>query len=224
MQALGLAPWLILCVLLVAWAPKIRTSIVGWVLVLAGLAVFVVRVHHEGSYPFPGPMDLASGCAALLVGTLLIRLRGTPGGVSWAARGLLGVSPIVFFLALVAYGHEAEEVVVLRTLGADAVARDTRLWIVDYQGSPWVVTSRGAPHDLEMTANPRVEMVRHGEARCWMAERHLDRATIESLLEARSEKYLAQRIAIGIGAWKHFAKRDDLEEIAVAVRFVPCPP
>ena len=226
MQLLGLAPWILLCALLVAFAPKIRTSIVGWVLVLAGLAAFLVRFHHEGPYPFPGPMDLVSGFAALLVGLLLIRLpRAAPGaGVSWLARGLLGVSPIVFFLALVAYGHEAEEVVVLRTAQADGGVRETRLWIMDYQGSPWIVTGRVGPHVLDLTENPRVEIFRRGEARCWVAERHPERATIETLLEVRSEKYLAQRLALAMGVWKHFTERDDLEEIAVALRFTPCPP
>lgn len=225
MQLVGLAPWILLCVLLVTFAPKIRTAIVGWILVLAGLAVFAVRLHHEGPYPFPGPMDLTSGCAALLVGALLIRSPWSgprEGGVSRVTRVLLGVSPIVLFLAFVAYAHEAEEVVVLRTTGPEGAVRETRLWIIDHQGSPWIVTGRGNPHDLDLTANQRVEIFRRGEARCWMAERHLDRATIETLLQARSEKYRAQRIAFAIGVWKHFSERDDLDEIAVALRFAPC--
>jgi hypothetical protein len=56
-----------------------------------------------------------------------------------------------------------------------------------------------------------------------VAERHLDRATLETLLELRSEKYLAQRLALATGIWEHFSKRDDLDEIAVALRFAPCP-
>ena len=56
-----------------------------------------------------------------------------------------------------------------------------------------------------------------------MAERHLDRATLEAVLEARSEKYLTQRIAFATGIWRHFSERDDVDEIAVALRFEPCP-
>lgn len=193
---------------------------------LAGLTVFAVRLHHEGPYPFPGGMDLASGCIALLMGALLIRSpwsSRSEGGVSWVTRVLLGVSPIVFFLGFVAYAHEAEEVIVLRTTGSEGEVRDTRLWIVDHQGSPWIVTGRGYPQDLELTASPRVEVFRRGEARCWMAERHLDRATIETILQARSEKYRAQRVAFAMGVWKHFSERDDLDEIAVALRLAPCP-
>ena len=226
MQPLALVPWIVLAVLLAAFAPKVRTAIVGWLLVLAGIAVFAVRFHHEGPYPFPGAMDFASGCAALLVGALLIRSPWSgprEGGASRFTRVLLGASPIVFLLALVAYGHEAGEVVVLRTHGPEGSVRETRLWIVDHQGSPWIVTGRGSGHDRDLTDNPRVELVRRGETRCWVAERHLDRTTLETVLEARSEKYLAQRIAFATGLWKHFSKRDDLEEIAVALRFTPCP-
>jgi hypothetical protein len=225
MQPVALVPWIVLAVLLAAFAPKLRTAIVGWPLMLAGIAAFAVRFHHEGSYPFPGAIDLASGCAALLVGALLIRSPWSgprAGGASRFTRVLLGVSPIVFLLALVAYGHEAEEVVVLRTIGPEGSLRETRLWVVDHQGSPWIVTGRGSGHDRNLTANPRVEIVRHGEARCWVAERHLDRTTLETVLEARSEKYLAQRIAFATGIWRHFSERDDLDEIAVALRFAPC--
>jgi hypothetical protein len=225
MQPVALIPWLLLAVLLAAFASKIRPPIVGWILVLAGVAVFAVRFHHEGPYPFPGTMDLAFGCAALLVGALLVasRRRGTrEAGVPRVTRVLLGIAPIAFLLAALAYGHEAEEVVVLRTRAPEGSVRETRLWIVDYEGSPWIVTGPGSPHDRDLTANPRVEIVRHGRADCWMAERHLDRSTLETVLQARSDKYLAQRIALSTGMWKHFSKRDDLEEIAVALRFVPC--
>jgi hypothetical protein len=226
MQPIALVPWVVLAVLLAAFAPKGRTAMVGWFLVLAGIAVFAVRFHHEGPYPFPGAVDFASGCAALVVGALLIRSRWRgprEGGASSLTRALLGVSPIVLLLALVAFGHEAEEVVVLRTKGPEGRIRETRLWIVDHQGSPWVVTGRGSSHDRALMENPRVEMVRRGETRCWVAERHLDRATLETVLEVRSKKYLAQRIALATGMWKHFSDRGDLDAIAVAIRFVPCP-
>jgi hypothetical protein len=53
--------------------------------VLAGLTVFAVRLHHEGPYPFPGGMDLASGCIALLMGALLIRSPCRRSSSSWAS-------------------------------------------------------------------------------------------------------------------------------------------
>jgi hypothetical protein len=225
MQPVALIPFLLLAVLLAALAPRIRAQVVGWVLVLAGLAVFAVRFHHEGPYPFPGAMDLAAGCAALLVGALLVfspRRGAREAGVSRVTRLLLGVSPIALLLALLAYGHEAEEVVVLRTRTPEGSVRETRLWIVDHEGSPWIVTGRDSPHDRDLFANPRVEIFRRGRAVCWRAERHLDRSTLETVLQARSDKYLAQRIALSTRIWKHFSRREDLDEIAVALRFVPC--
>jgi hypothetical protein len=65
MRTIALVPWVVLGILLAALAPTVRSAIVGWLLVLAGSAVFAVRLHHAGPYPFPGAMDLASGCAAL---------------------------------------------------------------------------------------------------------------------------------------------------------------
>ncbi len=226
MQFVGIAVWIVLGVVLFVLAPKVRASVVGWVVLLMGLAVFGVRLHHEGPYPFPGPMDLAAGCTAILVGALLIRppwRRPAEEGVPWATRALLGLAPIVFVVALVAMGHEAEEVVVLRTTDADGDVRETRLWVVDHDGAPWVVTSLGGPHDADLTATPRVEIVRGGETQCWLAERHVDRATLVALLQLRSEKYRAQRIAIASGLWQHFEERDDLTRIAVGIRFTPCP-
>jgi hypothetical protein len=99
----------------------------------------------------------------------------------------------------------------------------TRLWIVDHDGSPWIVTSRGSDHDRDLVSNPRVEIVRGGERRCWVAERHLDRPTLDTLLEARSAKYAAQRFAFATGIWKHYSKNAALGETAVALRFTPCP-
>lgn len=226
MQPLAALPWLALGVLLAVFAAKVRTAIVGGLLVLGGLAVFAVRLHHAGSYPFPGPADLTIAVATLLAGALLIRSPWSgprEGGVSPVTRVLLGLSPILLVAALVAFGHEAEEVVVLRTLGPEGQLHQTRLWIVDTQGSPWVVTSRGSVHDRDLTQDPRVEIVRRGETRCFLAERHVDRATIERLLEVRSQKYRAQRIALASGLWRHFSKWPDLDRVAVAIRFVPCP-
>jgi hypothetical protein len=225
-QVVGIAVWIVLGVLLFALAPRIRAPVVGGMVLLMGLAVFAVRLHHAGPYPVPGPIDLAAGCTAILVGALLIRppwRRPAGDGVSWATRALLGLSPIVFVVALVAMGHEAEEVVVLRTTGADGDVRETRLWVVDHEGAPWVVTSLAGPHDADLAATPRVEIVRGGETQCWLAERHVERETLVTLLQLRSEKYRAQRIAIASGLWQHFEERDDLTRIAVGIRFTPCP-
>lgn len=58
---------------------------------------------------------------------------------------------------------EQIEVAVLRTFSTDGHGHDTKLWVVDHQGQPWL---RGARPNLgwleRIRENPRVELVRHG--------------------------------------------------------------
>jgi hypothetical protein len=75
---------------------------------------------------------------------------------------LLGFIPL-----LIAGGSwlagEQIEVVALRTLDGEGHAHDTKLWIVDYQGKPWVRAARPKLGWVErIRANPRVELVRGG--------------------------------------------------------------
>jgi hypothetical protein len=109
----------------------------------------------------------------------------------------------------------------LRTQDEEGTVRETRLWVIDYEGAPWVVTARNSEHVRQLTAKPRVELFRRGQARCYLAEPHGDRETIEDALRLRREKYWVQRVAVALGVWP--GSRDDLEAIAVAVRFDPCP-
>src|SRR5262249_13537411 len=122
---------------------------------------------------------------------------------------------------LVAIGHEAEEVVVLRTRDAQGAVLDTRLWVVDYDGAPWIVTTPIGRHVRNLTAEPRVELVRNGVAQCFLARRFTDRATIEAAFRARAKKYWTQRVGEAAGLWA--APGGDLEKIAVAIRLDPCP-
>lgn len=76
---------------------------------------------------------------------------------------LLGSLPL-----LVAGGSflagEQIEVVALRTLDGEGHPHDTKLWIVDYQGKPWVRAARSTLGWVErIRENPRVELVRGGE-------------------------------------------------------------
>lgn len=103
MQLVGLLPWIVSGIALAALAQWIRTSIVGGVLLLAGLGVFAVRLHHAGPYPFPGAVDLSAALAALGAGALLIRspwTRPSAARATLGARVLLGLSPVLLFAAL----------------------------------------------------------------------------------------------------------------------------
>jgi hypothetical protein len=222
-QPFFLAILIALGVLLALGARRIPTALPACLLLLCGVAVFAVRLHHAGPYPFPRGPDLVFGPANLLLGLLALRpwrpslARGALGN-----RLLLAVMPFVLFLGLGAVAHEAEEVVILRTANEAGAVRDTRLWVIDQMGSPWVVTARHSDHIRELSANPRVEVFRRGEWRCHLAEPHGDRETIEASLRLRHEKYRVQRLAVALGVWP--SSLDGIEEVAVAVRFEPCPP
>lgn len=69
-------------------------------------------------------------------------------------------------LLLVAFGTwlagELTEVVVLRSYDAEGRPHDTRLWVVDVDGSPWVRVARPDRDWFErIQANPQVELERN---------------------------------------------------------------
>jgi hypothetical protein len=73
--------------------------------------------------------------------------------------------------ALVAVGiatwvaGELTEVAVLRTTDEDGAARETKLWVVDLDGSPWVRVARPERTWFgRLRGRPEVELVRHGVA------------------------------------------------------------
>jgi hypothetical protein len=75
---------------------------------------------------------------------------------------IVGLLPLAVTAASFIAG-ERMEVVVLRTQDAKGIAHDTKLWIVEREGRPWV---RGARPNLgwleRIRHNPRVEVVRDG--------------------------------------------------------------
>ena len=222
-QPFFLAVLVALSALLALLARRIPAWVPGVLLLLAGAAVFAVRGIHPGPYPFPRGADLIFGTLNLVVGLALLRpwhpslARG-----AFANRLLLGLTPLVLFAGIAAMAHESQEVVVLRTWNEEGALRETRLWVIDHEGAPWVVTGSESEHVRQLTVNPRVELFRRGEARCYLAEPHLDLETIEAALRRRHEKYAMQRIAVALGVWP--ASTEGLELRAAAVRFEPCPP
>lgn len=209
-------------IFLVAFSSKLRTPIVGWIALMCGLSVFAVRFFQEGPYPIPRGGTLVCAVANLGIGLELVwPRRRTAKARALLTKVLLGVTPIVLLFGLVATLAEVEEVVVLRTHDERGGVRDTRLWVVDYMGSPWVVTRPRAEHVRQLTTTPRVGLLRHGVTRCYIAERHDDRATVEKLLRLRHEKYFVQRLTVAVGLWSR--SFDGIEKVAVAIRLEPCP-
>jgi hypothetical protein len=198
---------------------------VSAVLVLCAVSIFAVRLRHQGAYPFPGGLDLAAAAASFVLALLLASLgrkavrRGSP-----VLRAAFALVPIVLLSGLVAVLHEIEEVVVPRTFDDRAGVLETRLWVVDHEGAPWLLTGAGGRHTLRLAARPRIELVRHGTAHGYRAVPFRDGATIEEILRLRGEKYAVQRLGLAIGFDRIFRSRERrIESYAIAIRLDPCP-
>lgn len=192
--------------------------IVGWLLLLGGASVFLIRLQHAGPYDFPEGGNLAGGVLALLLGGWLVRdwlgAHGLAKPLDWAA---VAASPIVLFFALYATLAELEEVVVLKAANRAGTPVDLRLWIIDRPDGVWV-TMPGSKADEHSLAGARVELLRRGEVRCVVATRYDDREAVNRVHRARHEKYAVQRLATAIGLFS-----TDAGEQVIALRLDPCP-
>jgi hypothetical protein len=200
-----------------ASAPLVRTArIVGALLLLAGVAVFAIRLQHAGPYAMPEKGNLRAGIAALVVGLALVApwLRASSRVVTVA---LLLASPVVLFFALYSTLAELEEVVVLRATDSDGRAANLRLWIVDAEGAAWVSMPRekAEEHGLD---GARVELLRGGGTSCVVPSLARDPADGERTFRLRDEKYAIQRLGRLIGLFG-----DGPSPTTVTLRLDPCP-
>ena len=191
---------------------RIRT-VIGWGLLALGVAVFSVRVLHEGAYAVPRGANLFGGLGALLLGGVLV-WPATPRLVGWAA---LAVSPVVLFFGLYATMAELEEVVSLYAIDSAGNPAELRLWIVDRDDGEWVGMPRwkALEHSLD---GARVEVLRGGETRCVVPVLHEDRSTVGAIHALKLEKYAVARGAAAIGLYPREAR-----ETSVSLRLDPCP-
>ena len=88
-------------------------------------------------------------------------------------RLLLGIAILFAVAVMLVVGHLAfieigREVVTLRTQNPDGSWRETRLWIVDQGGTPWL-HSGGASWLARFDGDPIVELKRNGEIRRYRA-------------------------------------------------------
>lgn len=212
-----------LAILLFSVAPKIPGWLPGAILLAMAVGIFAARIHHPGPYAFPLGPDLACAALTTLVALLLLRGPGRreAGSGILVRRFLLAASPFVFFLAAGAILHEVEEVIVVRTFDEAGGVHEARLWVVDHEGRPWVVTGQETEHARRIRANPKVELHRAGAASCRIAEPQRDRETIVARLERRHHEYFVQRLAVAVGVWS--GDLTGIEETAVAIGFAPCP-
>ena len=200
------------------FASRLRRAI-GWLMLLVGVSVFVIRLQHAGPYALPGGGNLLAGVLALLLGVWLVRpwlgSHRLAAPLGWMA---LAASPIVLFFALYATLAELEEVVVLKAVDRAGQPADLRLWIVDDADAAWVTMPRSKADSHGLT-EVRVELLRQGELRCVVATRLEDRAKVNEIHELRHQKYSVQRLATELGLFGRSAGEE-----TVTLRLDPCPP
>ena len=188
-------------------------SVVGCGLLALGVAVFAVRLLHEGPYAVPRGANLFGGLGALLLGGLLV-WPATPRRLGWLA---LAATPVVLFSGLYATMAELEEVVSIYATDSAGRPADLRLWIVDREDGEWVGMPRwkAIEHSLN---GARVQLLRNGNTRCVVPVLYEDRATVRAIHALKVEKYAVARGAAAIGLYPREAK-----ETAVSLRLDPCP-
>jgi len=193
-------------------ASTLRT-VWGGALIAVGVAVFAVRLLHEGAYAVPRGGNLFGGLGALGVGAVLV-WSAAPRGVVWLA---LAASPVVLFFGLYATMAELEEVVSLYATDRDGQPAELRLWIVDREDGEWVgmPRSKALEHSLD---GARLEVLRQGEIRCVVPVLYEDRATVAAIHALKVEKYAVARGSAAIGLYPREAR-----ETTVALRLDPCP-
>jgi hypothetical protein len=191
---------------------KVQT-VFGCGLLALGVAVFAVRLLHEGPYAMPRGGNLFGGLGALLLGGVLV-WRAAPRALGWLA---LAASPVVLFFGLYATTAELEEVVSLYAADRAGNPAELRLWIVDREDGEWVgmPRSKAIEHSLD---GARLQLLRSGETRCVVPVLHEDRATVGAIHALKVEKYAVARGAAAIGLYPREARGT-----AVALRFDPCP-
>jgi hypothetical protein len=108
------------------------------------------------------------------------------------ALRIVGVALLALVaIAVVTYvAGERTEVVVLRTIDTKGVPRETRMWVVDHEGVPWVRVANPERRWFQrLLVDPRAELVRHGATRRVVPEPR-DTAEVRSELDRRfREKY-----------------------------------
>jgi hypothetical protein len=186
---------------------------VGCGLLVVGVAVFAVRLLHEGAYAMPRGANLFGGLGSLLLGGVLL-WRGTPRGLAWLA---LAATPVVLFSGLYATLAELEEVVSLYATDSGGRPAELRLWIVDRDDGEWVGMPRtkAVEHSLN---GARVHLLRNGHTRCVVPVLHEDRTTVRAIHALKVEKYAVARGAAAIGLYPREAR-----DTAVSLRLDPCP-
>ena len=194
-------------------ARSLPSTLVGVLVLVAGLAAFLVPLQHAGPYGIP-PRGLLGGVLALGIAALLLPpARGwLPAALAAPVRWIaLLASPVVLFFCIYSSFAELEEVVVLY-----APAAELRLWIVDQGGDEWVSMPRWKA-DENALDGARLDLLRDGTTRCVVPRRVDDPAANRRTFDLRQEKYAVQRLAVSVGLFGDGPGPD-----TVTLRLDPC--
>lgn len=190
-----------------------KIQIVFGILFMAiGLAVFAVRLQHDGTYAMPHGGPLLGGLGAMLLGGVLL-WSNKPRAIGWIA---LVLSPVAVFPAIYGIVGELEEVVSLYAVGSNGQKTDLRLWIVDRDDGAWVGMSRNKATEYSLNG-ARLEMLRAGDIQCVIPMLSEDQATTNEIHAMKVEKYAAARGAAAIGMYPLEATPN-----TAALRLDPC--
>ena len=185
---------------------SIASTVVGLLMLGAGVAAFLVPLHHPGPYGIPG-RGLVGGLLSLVLAGVLVA-RATPA----VARGIaIAVSPIVLFFALYGALAELEEVVVLYAPDAEL-----RLWVVDSDGAEWVSMSRSKA-ETHAIDGAKLQLLRAGTTRCVIPRIVDDPVANRRTFDLRQEKYAVQRLGGLIGMFGDGPSPD-----TITLRLDPC--
>lgn len=194
-------------------SPSTVRTVIGCALLALGVAVFAVRLQHEGPYAVPRGANLFGGLGALLLGGVLL----WPAAPRWFGWLALAATPVVLFFGLYATMAELEEVVSLYATDSAGDAAELRLWIVDRDDGEWVGMPRwrAVEHSLN---GARVQLLRNGTIRCVVPVLYEDRPTVKAIHALKVEKYAVARGAATIGLYAREAG-----DHSVSLRLDPCP-
>jgi hypothetical protein len=211
----------VLAVLLARRPTRAAARVSAAALLGCGVAAFAVHLPRRG-------VDLALPLAALAIGALLLgfsRTRRAGGRPRWLLRLALAPAPALLLAGLVVTLHELGDVVALRTVDERGSLRETRLLVVDHEGSAYVAAGSGGKRWLARLARePRIEIVRGGVASCAVAVPVDEARTREAVLRALDASHPVSRLSAALGHRLFYRSGDAPEQAAIAIRLDPCGP
>lgn len=177
----------------------------GVVLILLGIAVFVIRLQHGGPYAYPEGGNLLGAVLAFVIGLWFLRPIFRTGKIShligWPA---VLATPLVMFFTLYSTLAELEEVISLQVTAPSGAPVALRLWVVDRDGSAWTTMSddKAVENGLDRAQG---QMLRGGKQACVDIVRHNEPETVQAILDMKLDKYAVARLAASIGVYPETA-------------------